>query len=164
MRNIAINCKDIAHIKDDDSNRRFYRISSLFALEEIINNISSMDEFVLFVEDTEEGGLAFANSLFDKKICSWGLLKKVGVNDADSREEAKKAMKATMLKIIARIRRDFMSDNAGETDLGIRNIEFDRWTYSTFGPVLDNCIGLSVAFLTSNPLTEAYNGDDWADS
>jgi hypothetical protein len=163
MRDVAINLKDIGHIENDDANKRFYRVSSLTAIEEIITSLSILNEFVLVVEDNAEGGLMDANSIMDRQICSWFLLKKVELNDAEAREQAKKQCKATMIKILKRLRRDYISDNKGETNIGLRNAEFDRWTYTTFGPILDNCIGIHVAFTNPNTLNTVYDGNDWLD-
>jgi hypothetical protein len=164
MRNIAINSVDIGHIEGDEDNNRFFRVASIMTVDEIINNLSIMKEFSLVVEDNAEGGLIDNNSIMDKPIHTFFLLKKVEQDNADDREAAKQQCKSVMFKILSRMRRDWISDNEGKTEIGVRNIEFGQWTYQTFGPILNNCIGISVSFIAPNSVNTAYNGNDWRDS
>jgi hypothetical protein len=163
MRNIAINLKDIGHIEDDDSNKRFYRISGLDKMQEVVDNFSNLPQFVMIIEDNAEGGMVNNNGLFDKTLCSFFLMKKAELNDADDREDIKNDCISAMRKILSRIRRDYYSDNVGDTDLGIRNVDFNSWQYSTFGPILNTCYGIHIVFTTGNSINTEYDGADWND-
>jgi len=162
-RNIATNLKDIQHVEGDTKKTRFYRVASLDKLDEVLQRITEFKNFNILVEDNEEGNMVHGNALNDKQICSFFIVQKAKINDAADRERVIKECKAVMLKILAKVYADHITDSGNDINhqIGLRNVDFNSWQYNTFGPVIDNYYGVHTAFFVLNPISVKLNPDDW---
>lgn len=163
MHNVAVNLKEVSHIDDDPNNHRFFRASSVANVEEIIQALPEFKGFALVVEDNEEGNYMHNTSgtIFDNQMCGFFMLSKAANLDAVDRGLKIKHAELVMRKIISKLRKDYNTDNAGKTDIGLRNIDWDSLRYFSFGPVIDNCYGVYCNFGNPTLQTYIFNTDDW---
>jgi hypothetical protein len=165
MLDIAIKSKDVAHVESDQENKRFFRSSSVTNLEEIIEQLPRFKGYAIVVEDNCEGSYSSNNTVtfLDRQICSFFLLRKAELLNAEDRGDELRASESVMRKIIARMRRDWMNDNNLKSDIGLRNVDFGTISYFSFGPVLDNCYGVHCSFVNPTLQDTKFNPDDWTD-
>lgn len=165
MHQLAIKLKDVAHIDDDPAHKRFFRASSLQNIEEIIQSLPEFNGFAIVVEDNEEGNYNMngSNYILDRQLCSFFIVKKAVLLDAKDRGDQIRAAEVIMRKIISKLRRDYNTDNAGETQIGLRNIEWNSLSYFSFGPVLDNCYGVYCSFTNPTHMDYRYDAADWTE-
>jgi len=163
IHQLAIKLKDIGHIDNDPDHRRFFRASSLRNIEEIIQQLPQFNGFAIVVEDNQEGNYYMngSNFILDKQLCSFFVLKKAVLLDAKDSGDQKRAAEIIMRKIISKIRRDYSTDNADTTQIGLRNIDWGSLSYFSFGPVLDNCYGVYCSFVNPTHMDYRYDAADW---
>jgi hypothetical protein len=163
MHSIARELASIGHIDNNEAGKRFYRVSSTSNIEEILQNIPNISGLNLAVEDNSDGSLIETGSAFiyNRQICSYFLLKKADINDMDARNKVKAELEEANMDIVSRIRRDYNSDHAFETEIGLRNIEWNSFAFFTFGPVFDGLLGLHCMFTLLHPVKLTYNADKW---
>jgi hypothetical protein len=163
LHDLAVKAKYIGHIDDDPDNRRFFCASSINNLEEIIQNLPEFKGFALAVEDNQEGNYNMNGSatLFDKQLCGFFILSKANNLDAIDRGVKIRSCEAILRKVIAYIKKDYFTDNANKTNIGLRNIDWDSLNYFSFGPVLDNCYGVFCAFVNPTVQNTVYDTNDY---
>lgn len=163
MLDIAIKSKDIVHIENDPANKRFFRTSSVINLEEVIEQLPRFKGYVLVIEDNCEGNYSSNNTVtfLDNQVCSFFILRKADLLNAEDRGDELRTAETMMRKIISRMRRDWINDNNLKSDLGLRNVDFGTVSYFSFGPVLDNCYGVHCSFINPTLQNYAFNANDW---
>lgn len=160
IETLATQLNDIAH---SPTNKRFYLASNTQSIEEILANITNLRGLILVAEDNLEGSLVENPSLatFDRQLCSFFLMKKADDMKMSSRREILAEFDTVISKIIARLRRDYYTDNEGTTNTGLRNIEWNSLSYFTFGPVLSNMYGMHVSFTMLHQVKFTFDANDW---
>jgi hypothetical protein len=163
MRGIATKLKDIQHVEGDKKNCRFYKIQEIEGWASVIQSIQDLNKINILVEDNAEGRLTYGNSIHDVQVCTFFIVQKVKILDADDRERIKDDCKRIMIKILSKIYKDHLADNQKAMHLrtGLANVDFDSWQYDTFGPVFDHYYGIQVVFSVTNGLNVKFNQDDW---
>jgi hypothetical protein len=159
MRNLAEQSKDIQH---SELKPTFHRITNLSTLEEMLNNMGTVDGYQMIVEDVQEGMfLDQGASLIDYPTFRFYVVKNAPANDFNAIEQAKSACKDVVRKIIGRIRRDNYNDASGETSNGLRDLERNSFQYFSVGPMLDGFWGIQCSFNIHEHANCAYNANDW---
>jgi len=148
--------------------RKFFRISSVMNLDEMVEHFTNAGSPCIMVEDNRIGRFMDANSdnYLDIQSYSFLVLKYCKVMDAKDRETAKNDTLALVKKIISRMKRDKRDDlTGGFTKSGLQNFDLNSVTYQTIGPIGDNYYGTLVQFSMLNPVNSeiAFKADDWMD-
>lgn len=160
MRNVAVRLKDIAHTDDQC---RFYRMSGIASLEEVLAKMTHGRFPAIVVEDSFEGRLIDQDSsnILDREYYVFYIFDRVEFLNHDAREETKRKLRTISRKITSRMLRDHLSDYNLTTTHGLKNLEVSSIGYRNVGPVGDNLIGLAVSLtLLENPGLE-YDPEDW---
>lgn len=163
MKNVAVSLKEIAHVDGDSKNKRFYRVSSLQALEELITTLRSMGSINLAIEDNLDGGLSESKGQFveDKQLYSFLVLQKSEALDMDARKLVIDTCEVVVKKILSKLRHNHLTDCELETNYGLSDFDVDSVNYFSFGPVLNSCYGVHCTFTVGNNASIKYNAEDW---
>jgi len=156
MRDCATRLKDIGH---SESSQKFFRISSLIQLDEVLGNLSEIAFPALLVHDNVEGTVGDINisdNYLDSSFYVFYVIKHVEYGNYQQQEDAKADCKAIGLKILSRMLRDKKRGNLGLTFLQFANIP-----YQTVGPLGDNCFGVMFSFSVPDTANLIYNAEDW---
>jgi hypothetical protein len=160
MRNVATKLKDIRHSSEQT---RFYRMSGIASLEEVLAKMTHGRFPAIVVEDSLEGRLVDQNSdnIQDREYYVFYIFDRVEFLNHDEREITKRKLRTIARKVKSKMLKDHLSDSNLQTSHGLINLEAGSITYRNVGPVGDNLIGLAVSFtILENPNLK-YNPDDW---
>lgn len=156
MLKVAENMKDFGH---SPSNKKFYRVSSLIGLEELLSSLTEADGTILVVSDNQEGRFldVSSNNLGDHQFHQFYVLKRVpNINDYDTIELYKADTRATRSKILGKMWKDRIQGLNGLTAL-----DFTSISYFDVGPVATYFFGTHVNFTVTNIPGIQYNPNDW---
>jgi hypothetical protein len=156
MRSCAETLKDIGHTEQTP---KFFRISGLLELDEVLSNLSDMGFPAMLVHDNTEGVIADrapSDNYLDTPYYVFYIVQHVSYADHDAQELAKAQCKTIALKILARMLRDKKRGKNGLTFLQFNNIP-----YQGIGPIGDNCHGVMFTFQVPDSANLIYNADDW---
>lgn len=167
MKTIAEKLKEIKH-SDSDTAKKFFRISSVMNLEEMVDNFTNAGSPCLMVEDNRSGRMMEpqnSQSYLDNQNYAFLIIKHCQQFDASDREQIKKDCDAIMKKIISKFKNDRKYDltHPGETRTGMRDFDMNTVAYQTTGPLGDNYYGMLVQFAMISPINSelVYNTEDW---
>lgn len=167
MKIIAEKLKEIQH-DDTATEKKFFRISSVMNIDEMLQNFTTAGSACIMVEDNRTGRYQEANgsmSYMDNQSYSFLILKHCEQFNAESREQVKKDCEAIMKKIISKFKKDKAYDlqHPGETRTGMRDFDLASVFYQTIGPIGDNYYGILVQFSMLKPANAdlVYNDNDW---
>jgi hypothetical protein len=156
MRDCAEKLNSIGHTEETP---RFFRISGLLQLDELLGNISNISFPALLVHDNTEGLIAdrsVSDNYLDSPYLVFYVIQHVPYADYDAQQEAKADCKTIGLKILARMLRDKKHGLHGLTFMQFNNIP-----YQNIGPIGDNCHGVMFSFSVPDTANLIYNADDW---
>jgi hypothetical protein len=159
MYDCAARLKDIEH---SESNPKFFRISGLNQLDEVLGSLSEINFPALLVHDNTEGTIAdqsVSNNYLDSPYYVFYVIEHADVGNYQAQQEAKTNCKALGLKILSRMLRDKIHTHNGLTFLQFTNIP-----YQSIGPVGDNCFGVMFSFTVPDTANLTYNTDDWREN
>jgi hypothetical protein len=165
MRAIATKLKRIQHVEGDDSQKHFFRVSSLANMEELIQNLTGVSGYALVVEDMRMGRFIDNDSenLLDNQSRVFMLIKQVNNADAASRENAIKDCETECMKIFAKMFVDRRNDYKFSLKTGLRNLDRNSIYYQTVGPLGDNMHGMMYTFNIMPALNSelVYDENEW---
>jgi hypothetical protein len=156
MEDCATRLKDLGHTAEVP---KFFRVSSLTQLDEVLANLTTMGQTVLIVHDNTEGSIGdrnISNNYLDSPYYLFYIMKHVALDDFDAKANAKKECKAIAIKIISKMLVDKSRSRSGLLFLDFTNIP-----YQGIGPVGDNYYGIMVSFTVADNAELIYNADDW---
>jgi hypothetical protein len=156
MLETAQKLKAIGHT---DSEKKFFRVSGIGQLDELLSNLGIAQFPALIVEENQDGVLADrapSDNYLDTPYFVFYIAEHVPLEDHDAREAAKLNCKLLGFKIIGRMLRHKRRGMFGLTFLNLRNVN-----YQTIGPIGDNCYGVMFSFTVSDTADIMYNADDW---
>ena len=155
MENIAIKLKDISHSNTD---KRFWRVSGISDLEDVLLNIRIYKGMQLVIEDNKEAGFVDRNTdnIIEQPYFSFYVLKKSRVTSMEDRTAAVNACLAATRKILSRMRL-----NKRHNEYGLQFLDFNSVRYSTVGPLGDNYNGIMCSFMLRDEAELFYNVEDW---
>jgi len=156
MLDCATRLKDVGHTEDQ---LKFFRVSSIGHLDEVLSNLSNIEFPALLIQDNMEGNLGdhnTSNNYIDTPYYVFYIIKHVGHENHDQREEAKKECKTIGFKMLSKMVNDKRNLIHGLTFLQFVNIP-----YQTIGPIGDNCFGVMFSFSVSDNANLVYNANDW---
>jgi len=156
MRDCATRLKDIGH---SESSPKFFRISGLVQLDEVLGNLSDIAFPAMLVHDNTEGNIADRNisdNYLDSPYFTFYIVDHVEYGNYQKQQEAKANCKAIGMKILARMLRDKKRGN-----LGLTFLQFSNIPYQSIGPIGDNCYGVMFSFSVPDTANLIYDPDDW---
>lgn len=156
MQECAEQLKDILHTAEE---KRFFRITGLSQLEELLFNLPDANFPALMVENNQNGNLTDkspSDNVVDIPYYSFMVIDKAEFNDHDLVQSTKENCKAIGLKIISRMIRDKRNMLNSLVFLDVSSI-----SYSTFGPIGDNTYGVSFSFTVPWQADITYDSTDW---
>jgi hypothetical protein len=167
MKAIAETLKSIAH-SDTASEKRFFRVSSLMNMDEMMESLSYAGSPCIAVEDNFSGRITdgVGQNLENSRTYSFMVLEKCDYMNAADRESAIKNCFAIVLKVMSKIKRDYHNDlQGGMVKTGLRNFDWSSPFYQTVGPVGDGFCGIMMQFVILAPANAdmKYNTNDWAE-
>jgi len=156
MRDCATRLRDILHTPETP---RFFRISGLSQLEELLSSLPDASTPALMVENNHDGRLSDpsgSDSFLDIPYFVFYVIDKAPFGDFDRMEEVKRSTKSIGQKIISRM----LQDRRNYAN-GLVMLRFDNVPYQTVGPIGDNCYGTMFSFTVINPVPADYKEVDW---
>lgn len=156
MLDCATRLKEISH---SESEKRFFRISDLYNLDEFLFNLPDAKYPAMLVLDDVQGNFADrskSDNYVDIKSNTFIVVADAPFNDHDKVEEVKESCKAIGLKIIARMiheKRNMLN--------GLIFLDTTSIVYTTVGPIADNVFGVMFSFKLTDQLSTKHNPEDW---
>ena len=160
---IARKLKAIGH---SESTPRFFRASNVMQLQELLQNLGQAQYPALILFDKLDGRMEdnTSNNPIDRQFYSLLVVNKVDGEDSDSRRQVIEECKAIVMKIFARMTRDWMLANRQNTTGGLRNFDRSSAYYNSVGPLVDNLFGVEYAFNLRESINTTLDSDDWDES
>ncbi len=155
MEQVAIKLKDIGHT---EALPKFFRISGIAGLEELIASLPDMQFPALMVIENTEGRISNngGGNFTDTPSYEFYVTQKYQFGDHNERATAKAQCKAIGQKILAKMLYD-KSQRANGLDL----MQFDDVPYFPVGPFGDQFIAVYFRFYVNQYSGLVYNPDDW---
>lgn len=156
MLECAVKLKEIRH---SEEKKKFFRISGLGHLDELLSNLSKAQFPALVIEENHDGTIgdrSISNNYMDTPYFVFYVVDHAPFDDHDARERIKLECKKTGLKILSRMLRHKIR---GER--GLMFLQFQSIPYQTIGPIGDNCYGTMFSFTVSDTANVVFNPDDW---
>ncbi|MEI7594511.1 MAG: hypothetical protein WCK02_02100 [Bacteroidota bacterium] len=168
MRNIAIELKTISHKENSEMQKRFYRVSGLNGIEEVLNSLSDSKMYpALLANDLEVGKVGDSGpseNYLNLQSHIFYIVGYVSSNDFNGKEQSLRELKLMMYKIIGKMRKDKREDFQGIIPrTGLRNLDTRSFYYQVISGFGENCHGIMVSFDIS-PVVEneiKFNVSDW---
>lgn len=164
MKNIAETHKDIQHSVNQ---KRFYEISGIGGLEDVLLNLSQMEGTILMVETNHEGRIADTgrNYYVDVPRFRFYVMKRGSVSDPEDNTTLKTACKSLAFSFLAKMRHDFVQAHRGEADASYKDIDLSNIRYDTVGPIVNHWMGIMVELGAESSASEngwQYNESDYS--
>ena len=156
MRDCAVRLTDIRH---DELQPRFFRISGISQLEELLSSLPQAHTPALLVENNTDGRVGDANrsdNFLDIPYHVFYVILKASINDHDAIQQAKRESKRIGFKILGRMLHD-----RRHYAHGLVMLNFDSIAYQSVGPLGDHCYGTMFSFTVSNGADLGYHEADW---
>lgn len=160
MEDVATNLKAISH---SASNKRFFKVSGIDKLEELLMGLTKVKDNILVIEDNLEGKYGEnATSLLDNMYYTFYTATWARSDDAAAIAQAKVTAKSLKKKILAKMSRDKRLDQQGvKQDKGLRNFDRASVYYRAIGPLANGFYGVMVNFIIAENPELTYNVSDW---
>lgn len=161
MRNCAETLVDIQH--DENSNHRFYRMTGLNALEEVLGKLLTAQVPAIGVIDSPDGRLSENNSdkIDERQYYIFLVMGRTYHGNFDAQEAEKRSLRTIALKIISKMKKDRDTDYSMDTTTGLRNLNLNSVSYRFWDRLPDGLIALAVSFTVEQHNALTYNPDDW---
>lgn len=156
MKDCAVRLIDILHSEDSP---RFFRVSGITQLEELLANLPDAAFPALLAENNMEGRFSDpgpSDNFLDIPFYTFYVIDKAPFNDFDEIEKAKKTTKGIGEKIISRMLHDRRNHRNG-----LVMLRFDNVPYQNIGPIGDHCFGTMISFTIVNRLNPKCLACDW---
>ncbi len=160
MRRLSGQFTEIAHSPGD---KRFYRLSGIRSLEEVLTNLLSARVPAIGVDDNFEGRFISnqSDAFFDRQHYVFYVFGKVDLLDHNQREMQKRKTKEIALKFVSRIIADHKSDFSLQTRFGLRHLDTASFSYRTIGPLAEGLIAVAVSFVVDSAIHHKINPLEW---
>lgn len=163
MENVAAWLTLIGH---SSTNKRFFRISGIQALEEVLQNLGEIkrDHPILIVEDEIEGDYsdALSDNIRDMRNFMFYIVKPGASQDMNSRETIIRECEEIRKQIMAFMFREQKKAAATNADTyGLRNLNRASITYFSVGPIGDACFGMACGFQINDSTAVSFDESLW---
>lgn len=157
---IATRLKDIRH---SESNPRWFRVSNITALEELLASLGNADGVIMLVEDNLDGkyGWNEAGLVTDDEFYTFHIIKHLSNEGFSEREAWIKEAKSIVKKVLSKMFRDQNTSLENNTRNDLRDLDRGRITYQSVGPLAGNFHGMMCSFVITEKSGIVYSDDDW---
>lgn len=161
MRNLASSHKLLRHT---EGNKRFYMITSINNLEELLSNTKT--NFPVMCVNNDDSGRFNDNNadmVFDRKPYSFYVF----ANSKNVMDMKEMIVQRELCLVIGfdffiKMKADKKSDMKGIfPKTGLRNLDISSFTYFQVGPLLDNIIGYEFFFSMDNKPDLKFDANAW---
>ena len=143
----AARCRN--SVKHTDTEKHFFRISGLQAMDEVLQSMGEARFPAILVEDELDGQFIDNNSdnVLDMRNFIFYVEKQVRSVDMDDREDIIRECNVICRHILSLMFR-YKSEEGKKNlnDSGLRYLDRSSVSYFTIGPVGDNCFGIACGF------------------
>ncbi|MFA6400882.1 MAG: hypothetical protein WCX31_04545 [Salinivirgaceae bacterium] len=155
MEDVAIKLKDIGH---NEFNKRFFRISGIAGLEELIGELPDAQYPALMVVENNEGRISdnLGDNFVDTPSYEFYIVTNYEFADHGARAAAKKQCKTIGQKILAKMLHD-----SRQRLHGLDLMQFGNIPYFPVGPFGDRAISVYFRFDVNQSSGMVYNAADW---
>lgn len=164
IQDVAQKHKDIVHTS---TNKRYYEISGIGGMEDVLLNLRSMDGTIIMAETNQEGRMINGGNenYVDIPRFRFYVMKRASFSDRSGDTAAKQACKLLAFSILGKMRHDKIASQRGEADATYKEIDLDAIRYDTVGPIATGWVGCMVE-LSSLSLASgngfSYNESDYS--
>lgn len=122
-----------------------HRITGLRELEETLEQIRNHKDFMMLVEDDDDGYLSFEEGNSDSGFRTFYIVGRVKLNDSANRKLIQNQCKTIALKVFKNMMAD--AQNFGDAAYGFDRSRID---YRRIGPLINNYYGYSFSYMITN--------------
>ena len=160
MRSLASMSTLINH---NEQNKRFYRVSGMHSLGELLVNLRNAEVPAIGADDGFEGRLMDnrGDSITDRQYYAFYVFGREHLYDHDQNETEKRTIKQIALSFVKKILADRSSDFNMETSHGLRHLDVNSISYRTLAPLPDGIIAMAVSFVIDNSLNTKQDPSHW---
>lgn len=159
-KNYMLQCASLLkEIRHTDTEKRFFRVSGLGHLDELLSNLGSVKFPSLIIEENQDGTIGdrnTSNNYIDTPYFVFYVVAHAPFENHDNREAVKLQCKHIGFKILSR-----MLHHKRRGEHGLTFLHFQSIAYQTIGPIGDGCYGAMFSFTVSDTANIAFNTDDW---
>ena len=150
-------------VKHSENEKRFYRVSGIRSLEEVLTNLLHAQVPAIGADDSYEGKILDnrASSIVDKQYMAFYVFGRTKLHDHDQIQGEKRLIKEIAFSFINKIITDHLSDYNLTTNYGLRHLDTNSFSYRTIAPLPDGLIAMVVSFVTDNSVNIAPNPLHW---
>lgn len=150
-------------VKHSENEKRFYRVSGIRSLEEVLTNLLLARVPAIGADDSYEGKILDnrADSVTDKQYFAFYVFGRIGLFDHDQIQQEKRLIKEIAFSFISKIIEDHLSDFNLTASYGLRHLDTNSFSYRTIAPLPDGLIAMVVSFVTDNSLSVKPNPLHW---
>ena len=135
-------------------NNRFYRMSSLDALEGVLTNLLTAKTPAIGINDTLEGRVIDhdADRKIDRQLYTFYVFGRSPLFDHSERKRVTLECKDIAIDFVNRIIEDHLSDFSLSSCIGLRHLDVNSFTYRTLGNLPDGLLAIIVSFVLDQPV------------
>ena len=122
-----------------------HRVSGMRNLEEPLENIRNLKDYMLLVEDDDDGYFDLDDKNADHGFRTFYVIGRAKLNDSNSRTQVQKQCKLSALKLFKQFKAD--SHNFGDPAYGYDSSRID---YRRIGPLVENYHGFAFSYVITN--------------
>lgn len=145
-------------LKELTGDHRFFRVTGLSHMEEILTNLRKAVYPVMCVDDSQDGIVIEAGGgYYDSRYYSVFILSKVKIHDDADRNTKMATCRAIFFKILSR-----MVHESAEFGNGMVYLHPDMIKYDEVGYLADDLFGIHFGFTVETPQNLEYVSSDWS--
>lgn len=153
IKNLASQHPLILHAQ---GSKRFYRMSSLDALEEVLTNLLTAKTPAIGINDTLEGRVIDhdADRKIDRQLYTFYVFGRSPLFDHSERKRVTLECKDIAIDFVNKIITDHLSDFSLSSSNGLRHLDVNSFTYRTLGNLPDGLLAIIVSFVLDQPVSK----------
>lgn len=154
MENLATEHKLVRHGRD---NQRFYKMSSIGAMEEVLTRLLTSKTPAIGMNDTMEGRIIDndGDNRVDRQLYTFYVFGRAGLFDHDQRKLVVKEIKKIAADCCDRIIADHYRDFNFQSSIGLRHLDVNSLTYRTLGSLPDGLLAIVASFVVDVPISKS---------
>jgi hypothetical protein len=148
-------------IKHSPTNHRFYKMTSIALLEEVLTRLLTAKTPAIGINDSAEGRLYNnkADRTIDRQLYTYYVFGRSPLFDHATRKVVIKQCKEIASDFALRILNDHHSDFNLSTNNGLRHLDVESFTYRAMGNLPDGLICVLTSFVLDSPFNSS--NDPW---
>ena len=154
MENLAAEHKLIRHGRD---NHRFYKMSSIGAMEEVLTRLLTSKTPAIGMNDTMEGRIIDndGDNRVDRQLYTFYVFGRAALFDHEQRKQVVKEIKKIAADCCDRIIADHYRDFNFQSSIGLRHLDVNSLSYRTLGALPDGLLAIVASFVVDVPITKS---------